>query len=294
MRAEWHLIFPFLSSLLYVGGALLIKRASDLGAGIWRTNFLCNMATVLVFLPMWFLGGNDQPLLNHWQPIVVALLLVGGQALALGALSWGDVSVTTPALGIKTILVAFFSTSLLAQTVPLKLWIGAGMSSLAIILLNRSRLPHHHRRLFLSLSAAMMAAMCFALFDVLVQKWSPWWGSGRLLPIMALYTAVFSLALLPMFRAPLRAIPGPAWPWLLGGVSLIGLQSFILITAVAVYGNATSVNIVYSSRGLWSVLAVWWIGHWFSNRECELGANVLGGRLAGAGLMTAAIVLVLW
>lgn len=294
MAVEWHLIFAFLSSLLYVGGALLIKRAADLGTGLWRTNFLCNMVTVMVFVPLWLLGGNNQPLSQHWQPILIALLLVGGQALALVALSRGDISVATPALGIKTILVAFFSTLLLAQQVPLKLWVGAGMSSMAIMLLNRARVPHQHRRLVLTLSASILAALCFALFDVLVQKWSPRWGSGRLLPIMAFYTALFSLGLIPMFRAPLRAIPKPAWPCLLGGVGLIGMQSFILITTVAVYGHATSVNIVYSSRGLWSVLAVWWVGHWFSNRECELGAKVLGGRLAGAGLMTAAIILVLW
>lgn len=47
MAVEWHLIFAFLSSLLYVGGALLIKRAADLGTGLWRTNFLCNMVTLV-------------------------------------------------------------------------------------------------------------------------------------------------------------------------------------------------------------------------------------------------------
>jgi len=44
---------------------------------------------------------------------------------------------------------------------------------------------------------------------------------------------------------------------------------------------------------LWSVLAVWWVGHWFRNEEQALGAAVLRSRLAGAGLMLAAIALVM-
>jgi hypothetical protein len=50
---------------------------------------------------------------------------------------------------------------------------------------------------------------------------------------------------------------------------------------------------MFSSRGLWSVLFVWLLGHWVRSREQQLGAGVLGGRLAGATLMLSAIALVL-
>jgi hypothetical protein len=58
------------------------------------------------------------------------------------------------------------------------------------------------------------------------------------------------------------------------------------------FHDATAANVLYSSRGLWSVVAVWAIGHWFSNREQHLGAAVLRWRLAGALLMLVAVVLV--
>jgi hypothetical protein len=61
---------------------------------------------------------------------------------------------------------------------------------------------------------------------------------------------------------------------------------------LAVYGKATSANVVYASRGLLSVLLVWMIGHWFMNQEQQLGARVLRWRLFGAALMLSAIVLV--
>ena len=63
------------------------------------------------------------------------------------------------------------------------------------------------------------------------------------------------------------------------------------VITVAKFGNATSTNVIYSSRGLWSVVAVWAVGHWFANREQHLGTAVLRWRLAGAVLMMAAIVL---
>ena len=54
-----------------------------------------------------------------------------------------------------------------------------------------------------------------------------------------------------------------------------------------------AVNVVYSVRGLFSVLLVWWVGHWFTNTESHAGRRVLLARLAGAVAMLGAIALVL-
>ena len=77
------------------------------------------------------------------------------------------------------------------------------------------------------------------------------------------------------------------------GAVCLSLQGMMFIVAVAEYGEATVANILYSSRGLWSVLAVWAVGHWFRNREQHLGARTLVWRLTGAALITIAIVLVI-
>lgn len=287
-----HLLLPLLSSWLFVAGSLLVKRTAELGVGAWRTNFVANVATALFFAPLLLLGGPGQPLTALWQPALTAALLVVGQGFAFYALSRGDVSVATPVLGVKTVLVAFFTTLVLAQAVPVKLWLGAALSTLAILLLHRTR-DRSRRHVVASMVFAVLAALCFALFDVLVQKWSPRWGVGRFLPAMSGLAALLSVGLSPFFRAPLRAIPRAVWPWLLGGAGLIALQSLALISTVAIFGDATAVNIVYSSRGLWSVVAVWLVGHWVASQEQHLGRRVLAWRLAGAATMTAAIVLVL-
>jgi drug/metabolite transporter (DMT)-like permease len=198
------------------------------------------------------------------------------------------------------LLVALFSALFLPDPIPLKWWIAAGLSVAAIILLNRRRRPSegtagqsHRDSVRPAVGWALCAALAFACSDVLVQKWAPAWGAGRFLPLMFAFLALSSICLIPVFRAPLREIAPPAWPWVMAGATLLGLQACGVGLSIGVFGDATAVNIVYSSRGLWSVLAVWWIGHWFKNEEQKLGAAVLRARLVGAGLMLIAIGLVL-
>ena len=108
--------------------------------------------------------------------------------------------------------------------------------------------------------------------------------------------AVYSFPL-RRFEKP-RTIPDkqttPAYaPYLAAGATCFALQGLMFITSISLYRQATSANVLYSSRGLWSVVAVWGIGHWFANREQHLGARVLVWRLVGAILLMAAILMVL-
>jgi drug/metabolite transporter (DMT)-like permease len=226
-----------------------------------------------------------------WQPALIALVWMSGQLLLFLSLDRGDVSVATPVLGVKIILVAVLVTLVLGEAVPLKLWAAAALSFLAIVLLNRTEGARHHH-VGRTIVYSFLSATAYALFDVLIQKWSPGWGVGRLLPVTAAFLALYSAGIIPMFRAPLRAIAPPAWGWLLAGTGVIAVQSAMFVTALGLYRQATAANVLYSSRGLWSVVFVWLVGHWFRNTERELGGRVLRWRLAGAALMTTAIVLV--
>ena len=87
-----ELVFPFLAGIVYVAGALLLKRAADLGADVWRITRICNFTIAAFFMPTWFLGGSTSWNLL-WQPAVAGLLFVVGQVFSLLALKIGDVSV---------------------------------------------------------------------------------------------------------------------------------------------------------------------------------------------------------
>lgn len=285
-------LFPFLAALLYAFGALVLKRSSDLGVGLWRTTFVANLIVASLFSLLWLLGGPPVQRELLWQPGVIGMCLFVGQISQFLALEKGDVSVAVPVFGLKVILVALFTPILVGEAVGLKLWIAAFLSVLGITFLNRKDANQPPRNLGITFLAGGIGAVAFAIFDVLVQKWGPAWGVGRLLPIIFWINAILSFGLIFRFSAPLSAVPGKAWPWLTGGSALLGLQSIIFVSTLALYGKATSANIVYASRGLLSVLLVWMIGHWFANAEQNLGKVVLRWRLAGALLMMSAIVLV--
>jgi drug/metabolite transporter (DMT)-like permease len=290
MHFPAHLFLPLASSLVYVAAVLLVKRSAAYGVGLWRTTFVSNVTMGVCFAPLWLLGGPGQPITAYWQPVLGGALFFLGQIFTFMALQRGDVSVATPVLGLKVVLVVFFSVLLLTGAVPFTVWLAAGLSTLGITLLSRGGRQAHHavgRTIF----QAAVAAASFAASDVLVQKWTPAWGVGRFLPLMFGVVMVLSAGFVPFFSAPLRQVPRAAWPWLLGGAVALAVQAANMAVTLGVFGDATTVNIVYASRGLWSVLAVWLVGHWFRNEEGSLDAAILRSRLMGAGLMLAAIAL---
>lgn len=288
-------LLPLLSAVVYVFAALFLKRASQAGANVWHTTRWCNYATALFFAPLWLLGGNLPGWEYLWQPALVAALFVAGQVFTVLALRVGDVSVATPVLGVKILLVGLFTVALNHEHLGVELWIAAALSSAAIALLHLQGAGTHHR-VGTTILLAVSAAMAYALFDVLVQKFSPTWGAGRFLPIMMGIAGIGSLLLRPFAKtAPSHEnSPGAvSRKWMLGGAFCLAFQAVMLVSSIAIYRQATVANVMYSSRGLWSVLAVWLIGHWFGNSEHHHGTKVLTSRLIGATLLLAAILLVL-
>ena len=75
----------------------------------------------------------------------------------------------------------------------------------------------------------------------------------------------------------------------MGGAVLLSLQATGIAFSIVAYKEVTLTNILYNTRGVWSVLLVWAAGHWFSNTERSVGGRVMGRRLAGAGLMLLAV-----
>jgi hypothetical protein len=129
----------------------------------------------------------------------------------------------------------------------------------------------------------MVGALLFSLCDTLTQKWVPALGVARYLSMMMLAMGVCSFAFVPFFREGLGKITGIAWRWLLPGALVMAATNAGILSVLGHWGDATAVNIVFSSRGLWSVVLVRLAGHWFGNAE---------GALVGAALRVVAIVLV--
>ncbi len=287
-----YLLAPLLSALIYPFASLFLKRAIGEGAGLLRTAFLSNIVLFAVFLPA-LLFNRDSPQWEHlgW-PLLAGPCFFGGQVFTFLAIRAGDVSIQAPLMGIKVIFVALFSFFLKPDEVPPLLWVGAALTAMAIFLLGGASLNSllaNSRTLIWSL----VACACFGGSDSLAGYRSADFGRIPFLIVMVSVVAIGSLALAPFFSAPLKNIPRHARNLAMLGGMAIGLQGIILNLSLVFIGQATAMNIVYSTRALWGVLLVWLIGHKLGNHEAaERGHAVMTKRLAGAGLLSAAVIMV--
>ena len=101
---------------------------------------------------------------------------------------------------------------------------------------------------------------------------------------MFLVVGVLSLGLMPL-------LDGEGWApvWLGTGSVLLAVQALGMAFAISTFGNVTTMNIAYNSRGLWSIVLIWAFGHWFGNTERDRGTRTMLLRTAGASLLVTAI-----
>ena len=286
-----HLVLPLMASLLFVGGLILIKRAGVAGAAPITTLFLTNAFSSLAFSLLWFMGGTFQGWTLLWQPAVIAGLFMLGLTLTFAAIERGDVSIATPIFGVKVVFVAILLTLFGLQELPMSVWYAAILATTGIALIQWTG-RGHPRRVAFTVLLALSAAISYATFDVLVQRWAPLWGAGRFLPIVYWMVGAASLAMIPWvswndFRQ--RRVVRP----LIAGSILISMQAICIVTAVAFFGDAARVNVVYALRGLWGVLLAWAFARVWGGAEGEHSRSVMLTRAAGALVLTAAVVLVI-
>ena len=285
------LLLPLLSALGYAFAALMLKRATEGGTGPWRVSFLTNWVQAAIFSLLWLI-----PTEHPATPVHVAHAVISGTVFFVGqvftflALSRGDVSVATPVLGSKVIFVALFTVLLGAAVVTPAVWAAVALTAVATALLGASARVKRDA-LFRSLLYGFSAAAAFAFTDVLQQRWVKAWGFTHYAATMFLTVAVLSFGLVPFFRESLRALPAAAWRWGLAGGALLAVQALGIAWSIVNLG-ATTTNVLYNSRGIWSVVLVWSVGHWFGNAERTQGRAVMLRRLAGSALLLAAIALI--
>ncbi|MEM9586281.1 MAG: EamA/RhaT family transporter [Planctomycetota bacterium] len=290
-----HLLLPLLASVLFVCALIFAQRAGQAVPGRPRigpvtTLFFANQCSAVVFSLLWCFGGTLQPASQLYQPAIVAALYILGLVFTLMAVEVGDVSIAAPLFGVKVVFVAVILTLTGLQTLPAEVWYAAVLAAIGIGLIQWTG-RGQPRRILLTIAAALSAALCYATFDVLVQRWAPAWGAGRFLPIMFWMVGIVSLVLWPWVQLdPLRQ-PSQRNP-LLASSLLLALQAVCIVVTLSVFGDAARVNVVYALRGLWGVALAWVAARIWGGNEAFLGRRVLAMRFVGACLLTVAVAIV--
>lgn len=286
-----YLLLPFFAALIFATSSLCFKRAFVEGVSPARSLVQTNVALGLIFLPFFqFDSHRFVPAMMGW-PMLAGTLFFVGQCCNFAALRFGDVSLVTPIMGSKVVLVALCSRWVFDFPLTRAHWVAAGLTSLGVFVLGATDL-RKGRRLSLSLATALGSSMCFALVDTVIQRGSRDFGSFNSLSVLFATLAVLSAALWPWLGRGQPPAPIKARGWLIAATGLTAAQGLLITLSIGIWQDATGVNVVYSLRGVWGVALIGMVGPWFGNTERhEAGTRILGVRFIGAGLILLAVVL---
>ena len=205
----------------------------------------------------------------------------------------GDVSIATPVVGTKVLIVTILNAILFSIPIPGKWWIAAAAASLGTAVIASGTRRGERKNAARTALLSMGAAFFFSLTDVLVQHWAGAMDALIFLPAMFSGVALMSTAWYAIADRSAFDLRGTFLPPLLAGVVLLGIQCGMVFLALAFSADATAVNVVYGLRSLLSVLCAWAFGVWFGFREATVGRRIMLQRAAGAGLLFGAIALIL-
>ncbi|HYF49178.1 MAG TPA: EamA family transporter [Planctomycetota bacterium] len=288
-----HLILPLIAAILFAFSALALKAASNKQAGIAGTTILANIGIMLGFSV--FIDWSARPFIPDpfWPCVVLGVLFFLGQIFTMLSIARGAVSVATPVMSSKVVMVAFVLAFYYARPLGWTTWVAGLMVMLGIACMQsgtKDAAAGDRKRVLTAVICALLAAMSFAVYDVLTHVYSEQWKYEKVVPFGMAVCLLLSVTLVPFMEGSLRTLLTSKM--LLLSVLLMTLQSLVIITSIGWFGDAANINIVYASRGIWSIALAWLLGSWFGVAEVSQ-PGVAVRRLLGATIILAAIVLVL-
>lgn len=293
MLENAYLLFGLAAAVLYAIGASFLKVAGERGVTSLQATLVTNTSLALLF--MWFVPWHDSPFPATWWPsIALGALFAVGQFFTMLAIARGCPSISTPVLGTKVVLVALMVTFAVGTPLKTSTWMAAMLTTVGIGILAMSASHMSGQGRLAAFAYALGAAGAFGAFDVMTQYWSPRLGFGRFMPWGTLIGAGMTACVIAVKERGFSGIPRPAWGSMALATALNVGQSLLLIWAIGRFADAAGLNVVYGSRGIWSVLVVWLLGAYLGAKERITGARMLVQRLCGATVIAAAIVLAFW
>lgn len=285
-----YLLLPLSAAVVYALGSISIKRALKEGAVVGQTFHLSNLVLGLVFLPLLFRGFGKIDWSLAWKPFVMGTTFFAGHWLTFGAIRRGDISLVTPLMGTKVVFVALGVVVLSGHVPSGPLWIAAFLTTFGIFVMGLGDL-RGGGPLFFTIATTLASALVFGVSDVLVSTWAGGFGAMPFLAVGSGTVALWSLVMWCAQGRPVFFPKGRAAGWAWAGAVFIAVQAMVMGIGLALYDDATGINIVYASRGLWVIALVVVFGRALGNDEHREQGRAFLWRVAGTLLLSVAIVI---
>lgn len=274
----------------YALASLVLKRAMALGGGVLVLMVLGNLLTTLCFALILGLEGLLMAAEGVAWAVLGGLGFLAGQVFSVWAVKSGEVSVQTPLMGAKTVIVAVLSVGLGIESLGWMGWLSVMVSMLAVFLIAGGTLAairNHIKTLFIVIGACVG----FGVTDIVVAAQAKVYGTQSFIMLVVLVAGGLSPLFL-LFRDKRQKLSLGSWRMAVFGGLLIAMQALGMNLAIGYYEQPTVTNVIYSSRGVIGVGLVWLIGNWFTNVEIiTTPPSIMRKRLIGSVLILLAVAL---
>ncbi|MDA7920278.1 DMT family transporter [Verrucomicrobiales bacterium] len=286
----YYLILPLVAAFIYSLGSIVIKRALKEGVTMDQSFQITNLMLGLMFLPLVLLEKSTVVWAESWKPVLMGVTFFVGNWLSFLGLKRGDVSLVTPLMGTKVVFVALGVVFLTGKVPSVPLWIAVILTSVGIFVMGIPNLKQG-RHLFFTVGVTLSSAAVFGVCDVLVSWWAADFGALTFITIGSVSVSLFSLLLWILQKRPSMKLKPKQKKWAWWAGSLVALQAIGMGVALSFFDDATGINVVYASRGLWAIVLVLLLGTALGNREHKDSGKAFWWRIIGTVILTAAIII---
>ncbi len=286
-----YLLLPAAAAAIYALGSIAVKRSLKEGVRMGQSFHLANLVLGALFLPLALIGWREARWDELWRPATMGTVFFVGHLLTFVAIRRGDVSLVTPLMGTKVVFVAVGTVFLAGRMPSGPLWVAACLTAVGIFTMGLGDLRGGANLAFTVL-ATLASALFFGLCDVIVSAWAGDFGAMPFLAVGSVTVSLWTMATWLVQGRPRFFPRGPGTRWSWAGALCIVAQAMVLGIALALFrDDATGINIVYASRGLWVLVLVAGLGGFLGNSEHRESGRAFLWRVAGTLLLTAAIVI---
>ncbi len=276
---------------IYALSAVFSKRALQCGAGTFRSLVWSNWAIAVCFIPYPFIAASPLSWVDIKLGGIVGILFFFAQMACFVALRAGDASIVTSVMGSKSLFVALCIVLLgFNDGFPAKIWIAAGLACVAVAMLGWP--SKAHKPSMLSLGLAIYTAATFGLVDALVPHFAKQGDPHNVLFSMVTTLGLLSFPVIPLCRGKFMGWRKEADKWLLWGSVLVAGQAVLMSYAIGFFNVPTEANILYASRGVWSIVFAMLLGKTIGLADGSMDRQVATRRLVGASLLIAGILMI--
>ncbi|MBR4596780.1 MAG: hypothetical protein IKO42_00045 [Opitutales bacterium] len=286
-------LLPIIAAAMYCISVMLVKssakRRALSGASILVMN---NLLAGLVFVPQIFLAGDMPGLGAAWQPMLAGAFCAAGNIATFICAERGEVSLMTPIMGVKILIVILLARILLNESLPSSTTLAGAVCCAAVLLMGWRKNSLKSGSAKATIALALAACSFYAACDVLLQKFSPNFEKGQLLGLMCAALPLSIIPLMPrFFREIARARRSELAFGFLSAALMTG-EMFLMVLAITGSVGASLCNILYNTRGVMAVALVYIGGAKFESVH-ELDRSAAARRLAGSLMILAAVSAVL-